>query len=280
MEIKISPEKTKGKLLVVREKGYLFNHLSEIEGGLKGRPVGLFLDFDGTLAPIVETPDQALLSNETRSRLLSLKEETRLVIISGRSLDNLKKLVRIPDIIYVGNHGAEISDGDAVRITHHSPDQQERLLEFLERLKENMGSIAGILIEEKGITASIHFRNVAEKDMGPTFDLFWKTAEDFKDNFRITMGKKVFEIRPLKAWDKGDAAALVLKGFPPETLAIYIGDDRTDEDAFRIFRGQGISISVGQNPNADYYLKTQKEVNLFLEHLVHILKSDQSVRGF
>ena len=257
----------------IKDEGYLFNHLPEIQEGFKGKPVNLFFDYDGTLTPIVETPDQALLSHETRSLLLTLKEIATLAIISGRSLTDLKQMVGIPDIIYVGNHGAEICDGNAVQITHQSSSSQEKLNEFLNRLKEPLSPIPGVLIEGKGITASIHFRKVPVKALGALFDLFWKTAQDFKEDFRITKGKKVLEIRPLTAWNKGDAVLMILKTTAQNSRSIYLGDDTTDEDAYNVLRGEGISISIGRNPRSDYSLKNQAEVNAFLEFLVQILKS-------
>ncbi len=255
------------------DEGYLFNHLPEIQEGFKGKPANLFFDYDGTLTPIVETPDQAILSNETRSLLLTLRESATVAIISGRGLTDLKKMVGIPDIIYVGNHGAEICDGNAVQITHHSSSSQERLAEFLNRLQEALSRIPGVLIEGKGITASIHFRKVPVKEQGALFDLFWKTAQDFEEDFRITKGKKVLEIRPLTAWNKGDAVSLILKTAAPNSRSLYVGDDTTDEDAYKAIPEESISISIGKNSNSNYFLKNQTEVNVLLELLVQVLKS-------
>ncbi|MFH0789882.1 MAG: trehalose-phosphatase, partial [Pseudomonadota bacterium] len=255
-----------------KEEDYLFNHLPRIQETLSGKQVILFLDYDGTLTPIVETPDQAVLSEETRSLLRILKESVKLVIISGRGLADLKRMVDLTDILYVGNHGAEICDRNTVQVTHLPDSNQERLLAFLDLLKEALSSIPGVLVEEKGITASVHFRKVAEDDLGDFYDLFWKTAQGFQEEFRITKGKKVFEIRPLTAWNKGDAVTLIRKTSKSDSHSIYIGDDITDEDAYRVLRGKGISISIGRNPASDYYLKNQNEVNVFLEHLVNIIR--------
>lgn len=255
----------------VKEEDYVFNHLPRIQENLSGNQIIVFLDYDGTLTPIAETPDQAVLSEETRSLLKILKESVKLVIISGRGLEELKRMVALPDILYVGNHGAEICDRNAVQITQLLASNRDLLLAFLGRLKGALSAIPGVLIEEKGITASVHFRKVAEEDIGFFYELFWNTSQGFQDEFRITKGKKVFDIRPLTAWNKGDAVGLILKTSIPERLTIYIGDDTTDEDAYRFLRGKGISISVGPNPVSDFYLKSQQEVNFFLEHLINIV---------
>jgi trehalose 6-phosphate synthase/phosphatase len=256
-----------------KEESYFFHHLPEILVTLQGRPVNLFFDYDGTLVPIAETPEQAVLSQENRYLLMSLKELAKIGIISGRSLKDVKKMVGIPDIIYVGNHGAEICDGSAVRISHYSEADEAKLDEFLNRLRVQLADIPGIFIEEKGITASVHFRKVLEKSLGNLLTLFWETARDYKDRFRIGTGKKVLEIRPLAAWNKGEALSLILKTLPPESCSVYLGDDTTDEDAYRVLGEKGFSVSIGRNPKADYYLKIQPEVTLLLEHLLTILKA-------
>jgi trehalose 6-phosphate synthase/phosphatase len=256
-----------------KEEAYFFNHLPEIVTALQGRPVNLFFDYDGSLAPIAETPEQAKLPPENRALLMALRSSAKIGIISGRSLEDLKTMVGIPDIIYVGNHGAEICDGAAVRISHYSEADEAKLTEFLNRLRVQLADIPGVFIEEKGITASVHFRKVSEKALGNLFTLFWETARDYKDRFRIGTGKKVLEIKPLAAWNKGEALSLILKTLPPENCSVYLGDDTTDEDAYKVLAEKGFSVSIGKNPKADYYLKIQPEVTLLLEHLLTILKA-------
>ncbi|MEW6184859.1 MAG: trehalose-phosphatase, partial [Thermodesulfobacteriota bacterium] len=258
-----------------RDERYLFNRLAELEPQLKDQPLTLFLDYDGTLTPIMDSPDLAVLSPETRALLLRLKDLTKLVIISGRSLAELRAMVDIPDLLYVGNHGAEICDGEAVSITHNPTSDQKLLPEFIMALRQSLTPIPGMLVEEKGITASIHFRQVPLNHLGTFFDLFWKTAETYKDHFRITKGKKVLEIRPLTAWNKGDAVEMILRTSDPGSFSIYVGDDTTDEDAYKVLREKGLSISVGRNPNSDYHLYRQTEIHLFLEQLVILLKKNK-----
>ncbi|OGP65466.1 MAG: hypothetical protein A3K22_03905 [Deltaproteobacteria bacterium RBG_16_42_7] len=82
---------------------------------------------------------------------------------------------------------------------------------------------------------------------------------------RITTGKKVFEIRPHGVWNKGDAVKWIMDKFGKDRIPVYIGDDATDEDAFKAVRGKGIAISIGTNKEADYYLKNQEEIRRFLK---------------
>ncbi|MDI6789504.1 MAG: bifunctional alpha,alpha-trehalose-phosphate synthase (UDP-forming)/trehalose-phosphatase [Thermodesulfobacteriota bacterium] len=247
---------------------YLFDNLDRIPV----KNTFLFLDYDGTLSPIVESPDKAFIPGEIRDILLRLKKHMPIAIISGRALEDIKERVGIEDIIYAGNHGAEIWNGRRQVVRRHSAGDRDRLEELLRRLREDLMPIQGVMVEDKGITASIHFRKVSPKDMGAFFDAFRETVRGYEDTFRITAGKKVFEIRPLKAWNKGKAVSWIMEKFGKRKMPIYVGDDTTDEDAFKAIKGRGVSICVGGNPEADYYLKRQEEVGEFLEQLTGLSK--------
>jgi len=243
---------------------YLFDHLKEISKD----NIFLFLDYDGTITPIVKSPDKAVLSDDMRILIMRLKEKMSVAIISGRCLEDIKRLVNIQDIIYAGNHGAEIWDGSKLVVSPQLGDNKSILEKIIKEMKSTLSSVNGVLIEEKGITASIHYRKVHSRDLGKVFDIFWSIADKYKDLFRITSGKKVFEIRPYGIWNKGDAVKWIIKNFGKDKVPIYIGDDVTDEDAFKMLRGRGIGISVGKSEESDYYLKSQKEVGKFLEWIL------------
>ncbi len=247
---------------------YLFDHRDDLADGIKNKKLFLFLDYDGTLTPIVESPDKAVISGSMRSLIIGLKKYIPVAVISGRSLDDIKKMVGIEDIIYAGNHGAEVWDGEKTIIGHLSPVSDYLLKEFIDKMKTALSDIQGIFIEDKGITASIHFRKVNVKHLSRLFDLFYKIAGDYKDDFRIVAGKKVLEIRPVDVWDKGDAVKWITEEMGAGMTPVYIGDDVTDEDAFCALIGKGISISIGVSPESDYYLKNQGEVNTFLKWLL------------
>ncbi|HDZ88555.1 MAG TPA: trehalose-phosphatase, partial [Nitrospirae bacterium] len=155
-------------------------------------------------------------------------------------------------------------------ISQDSSEINIKLKEILEKLNRGLSHIPGVFIEDKGITASIHFRNVWIKHLGELFSVFWGIIKDYEDIFRITSGKKVFEIRPLNAWNKGDAVNYIMYKFGKAMIPFYIGDDTTDEDAFRAVRGRGISVCVGGSLEADYYLKNQEEIGKFMKFLVEM----------
>jgi trehalose 6-phosphate phosphatase len=142
------------------------------------------------------------------------------------------------------------------------------LQELLDALHAALAPIPGILIEDKGLTASVHFRLVDENRLGDFFHLFNLTTKKYETLFRITSGKKVFEIRPLDAWNKGDAVSWIIGTMGGERIPFYAGDDATDEDAFRVISGSGISVSVGGCQGADFHLKSQDDVSRMLELLL------------
>lgn len=246
---------------------YLFDHIDEIKDRLKGQRIFLFLDYDGTLTPIVESPDKASTPDDISTLIIRLKEHIPIAIISGRSLQDIKDRVGIEDIIYVGNHGAEIWDGKKRVISQESLVNRHLMQEFLDRLKTDLSHIEGVLIEDKGITTSIHFRIMDAKYFGEFFDIFNKIAKGYEEAFKITSGKKVFEIRPLNAWNKGDAVSWIIENAGKSTFPVYIGDDTTDEDAYSVLKNSGLSISIGVSANADYYIQNQGEVKDFLTML-------------
>jgi len=228
----------------------------------------LFFDYDGTLTPLVDTPQTAVLDENIRAMLNSLKSKYQIAIISGRSLADIMGLVDIKDIIYAGNHGAEIWDGKNI-VRGGSEAVDTRLLhEFKEKISAVLTDIDGVIIEDKTITLSIHYRNVKQEEMAKMIANFRNVADSYKDRLRITEGKKVFEVRPLNAWNKGDAVAWILKNFGAGKMPVYIGDDSTDEDAFKAINKTGVSISIGKNIHASCYLESQTAVARFLEWIM------------
>ncbi len=249
---------------------YLFDHIENIQNNLAGKSLLLCLDYVGTLSPIVATPDIAYLGADVQALLLQLKKVVRLAIVSGRQIEDIKGLVGIKDIIYVGNHGAEIWDGEKIAVSQHLSADKLLLNEFQIRLQNALCGLPQILIEDKGATLSVHFRNLKIRELAAFLIVFEETAKDFKDVFRITSGKKVFEVRPKELWNKGDAINWMRKKIAPDDYIIYVGDDTTDEDAFGVIKSTGMPISIGCMPEADYYLKSQGEIKAFLELILLI----------
>ncbi len=192
--------------------------------------VAVLTDIDGVLAPIVPTPDMSEVSGELRELLRSLGGRCRVVAgISGRAAMDALRLVGLEEILYYGNHGFEILRGGQVEIVPEAAPYKEKV-EELERLaREELGPL-GAFIEEKGITASIHYRNVSP-EVGERCKEF-VTHQGERLGLRVTAGRGVVEARPPIRADKGTATRKVVEEYRPQK-ALFIGDDTTDLDAFR-----------------------------------------------
>ncbi len=225
----------------------------------------LFLDFDGTLSPIAPTPEEARFPVHVQKILNKLKKVMPVAIISGRSLEDVRSRVGIPDLVYSGNHGMEIWNGR--EMVRQEAGDISRLEELVEELIRTFRDIPQVIVEHKRLSASLHFRKVPPKKLARVFGRFWEVTRPYDAHFNVSTGKKVLEIRSKEAWNKGDAVTWILEAIAPTRHPVYIGDDVTDEDAFRAIRGKGTSISVGRNPEADYYLENQDQVGKFLEWL-------------
>lgn len=253
-------------ILPVTKRGgkYSLRFGNEISSRLAGMNLFLCLDFDGTLAPIGEKPETVALPECIRSLLTDLRQRHPIAIISGRSLKDLKSRVNLPGLVYCGNHGAEMGDNFDCAGSRHF------LEEFIQVAHETFSSFPGVQVEDKGLTASIHFRRVEPVLLGEFLASFQEISRKFAGRVSVTEGRKVFEIRPPGAVGKGNAVRQLMEGVGKGRLPVYMGDDTSDEDAFRAVRGVGISIAVGGSPEADYYLRNQGEVPEFLKLLARI----------
>jgi trehalose 6-phosphate synthase/phosphatase len=252
----LSPQRKRGSR-------YLFDNVER----LPKKNIFLFLDYDGTLTPIVGTPEKAVLSKEMRSLIIKLNSILPVAIISGRSIHEIVRMVDIQDMIYAGNHGAEIWEGNKLILGKQLSDTKKVLKKVIRQLRNELSVEDGVVVEDKGITASIHYRLVNPRKTGRVFENFWSIVSRYEDIFRITSGKKVLEIRPHGIWNKGDAVKWIWKKFGKGTVPIYVGDDTTDEDAFTAIKGKGLGICIGKNIEADYYLKSQREIRRLLKLL-------------
>ena len=215
---------------------------------LSERPaVALFLDYDGTLTPLVPRPEDATLSDAARATLEQAARTPNLdtVIVSGRALADVRQLVGIAGLTYVGNHGFEI-EGPGISFRH---DRTDRFLAALERAAVDLEAlrIPGARVERKGITLACHVREVPADDRQHAEQAIESVLR--RHRLRVTLGHEVLEARPGIDWHKGRAVLHVLvrrhgADWPSRVRALYVGDDVTDEDAFRSLRGIGRSICV------------------------------------
>ena len=255
---------------------YLFDRWEEVEGALAPGAL-LLLDYDGTLTPIVEKPELAILSPDMKELLKRVSRHYTLGIISGRSLADVKGLVGLEGIYYAGNHGFEISGPGVELIKPEAERVHPILVKLCEELREKLGSIKGAIVEDKGSTASVHYRLVADEEFEHLKNIFEEAIGPHIDSgvVKVTQGKKVFEIRPNVEWDKGKAVLWISGVVDPkgELKPIYVGDDRTDEDAFLALKEKGVTILVSEGlikSNAKYFVKNVNEVKTFLERLINL----------
>jgi len=257
-------------------KRYLFDFLEEVINRVKTfSHILLFLDYDGTLVPICREPSLAKLPLEEKKilRALSRKSWLSVGIISGRSLKEVRKLVGIKGLFYVGNHGFEILFRGRVWVHPELKGFESKLKRVTSELKRYTKGINGILVEGKGVTVSVHYRNLTGKSPGSVFEIISKVLEELYPRiFTITRGKKVYEVRPHINWDKGKAVVKIsqlLGLIKIKPLKIYIGDDQTDEDAFRVLEDDDISIRVGyrKGSKALYFCKGSGEILQFIKEL-------------
>ncbi len=256
---------------------HLLSAWSEVARQLgSARHILLLLDYDGTLTPIAERPELANLSEGTKQLLEALAQQQRLTlaIVSGRALAELKGKVGISNIVYAGNHGLEIEGAGVSFINPAAQESRPLLRQIHGELSQALGAIKGVLLEDKGLTLSVHYRRVAESKIKEVKNIFERVTGDAARLGRIgiTSGKKVYEVRPAVAWDKGKVVEMLM-GKESETLPIYLGDDLTDEDGFRAVEhyGGGISVFVGERDHptlARYFLESPDEVAKFLSLLL------------
>jgi trehalose 6-phosphate phosphatase len=223
--------------------------------GEEPRTVAVLTDIDGTLAPIVPTPDMSEVSEELKDLLSQLSERYLLVAgISGRKTEDALALIGLEDVVYFGNHGFEILRDGEVEVIPEALPYLEKVQE-LEHLAREELVPQGAFVEEKGITASIHYRN-APREVGEECVRFVK-REGERLGLRITVGRGVVEARPPIRADKGTAVRTLVEEYHPQK-AMFIGDDTTDLDAFReleVLREEGalkeilrIGVSSDEGP--------------------------------
>jgi trehalose-phosphatase len=226
----------------------------------------LFSDFDGTLAPIRKDPKKVTLSLQAQKVLRKLACHIPLAIISGRSLAFLKTTIAIPEVILAGNHGLEIEMGRHRFIHPKAVACKKEIKQFARGLKKQFLETTGVLIEEKGLTLTFHYRLVSPSKRKSVCNLFYDYFKTFPHASLLTVrsGKMSLEIRPNIDWEKKDAILWILerykKRFPEQkVIPIYIGDDETDRSALAMIKKIGISIAVGVPISATYFLPSQSK---------------------
>jgi trehalose-phosphatase len=272
-ELEVVSGRDPGATPAVRDLPLALEHAPEIAGLIAGRRPAVFLDYDGTLTPIVERPEDALLPEETRAAVARLAGLLPVAILSGRDLPDVRAMVAVDGIVYAGSHGFDIARADGTR--HQRGREFLGELDGAEReLRPLVELVPGARVERKAFAIAVHFRQVAKERVEEVGEAVRRVAAG-RPRLRTTGGKKILELRPALEWDKGRALlwlAEVLGLDDASVIAVYLGDDETDEDAFRAVRNRGLGVVVrgedDERPTtARYALRDTTEVRAFLELL-------------
>lgn len=234
----------------------------------------LLFDFDGVLSAIAPTPDEAFISKINIALLKRCADRFPTAIITGRTLEDIKKKVGLDGLLYIASHGLEWEE----KGKYHTKPIPKKTIEAInsakQKLKLLVGRYPGMIFENKVFMFGVHYRvmnpRLVNKFKKEVMEIFKPILKNNK--LRLDHDKKTFELRPDVDWDKGDGALFAEEYFNKKAgkklMPIYIGDSTTDEDAFRALNN-GITIRVRPKKGsvARYYFKSRKEVDQFLKWL-------------
>jgi len=246
--------------------------MPEIEPLIRGaRRVLIASDFDGTLCPIATSPAAVRFDPGTTEVLTRLASSQRVAVavITGRALADIRSRVPLK-IALAGNHGLEIA-GPGFSYEHPlASELRSSLLRASDTLRRATGVWAGAWVEDKRLSATLHFRNVELKHHDKLITAARRSFDSRTESFVLRAGNRVLDVIPKLSWNKGRALRYIQERTGPFDITFCFGDDRTDESMFRANRGQ-FSIRVGRktrSSKASYYLDDSKEVAEFLSHMV------------
>jgi trehalose 6-phosphate phosphatase len=259
---------------------YLFDHLDLIKKALRRSPFGLITDVDGTISPTAPTPAQAEVSPLCRRYLSILSEKLALVAaISGRPAVVVKNMLRIDRMVCIGNHGLERWSEGQTKLVVEAKEYPEIIKAAVKELSRLL-TIDGISIEDKGATATIHYRLCPEPELAKA-----KIHAALKDlapakHLRIMEGKMAINLLPPVSINKGTTTLTLIRDYRLRG-GIYLGDEYTDIDAFRAihnvpgdlaFQGFAIGVTSPEMPaglvsEADFSLNGVADVERFLQWL-------------
>jgi alpha,alpha-trehalase len=236
---------------------------------MQTRQPAIFLDYDGTLTPIVSRPELAQLSDAMRATLQRVSAAWPTTIVSGRGRVDVQRLVGIGELHYAGSHGFDIAVAGADGLRFEAdPSIVPAISDAAAELESSTAGIPGILV-------AVHYRLVPEERVADV-ERAVDAAIAARPQLHKQPGKKIFELRPALEWDKGRAVLWLLESLgldPEDVLPIYIGDDTTDEDAFRALEGRGIGILVADVPRptaASHSLQDVEEVRVLLDRIAAV----------
>jgi alpha,alpha-trehalase len=255
-------------------------HGDELARRLAGKKLAVFLDYDGTLTPIVDRPEDAIISDSMREAVRGLAGRCSVCVVSGRDRPVVQELMGVDTLIVAGSHGFDIWSPSGGAFQKEMGGEFTGVLEEAKaRLHAAMDPIEGALVEPKKASVAAHYRLVADEVSHKIKEVVDAILADHPNELKVTPGKMVFEIQPKIDWDKGKAVLYLLKALDldgDDVMPMYMGDDHTDEHAFEALQGRGIGVFVGRADDpevggrttyADYILGSMVEVEQFLNGL-------------
>ena len=264
----------------IEDLPHALNNSEELEQQLSGKKPAVFLDYDGTLTPIVDRPEDAVISDSMRDAVRGLAERCVVCVVSGRDRPVVQELMGLDNLIVAGSHGFDIWSPDDGKIEIEGGEDFESLIEDVKtRVDGELGDVEGASVEPKKASVAVHYRLASEEGRRKIKATVDAILADNPEELKMTPGKMVYEIQPKIDWDKGKAVLHLLKTLDldrDEVEPMYLGDDHTDEHAFEALEGRGIGIfvgdaddpeSAGRTTAADYILHTVDEVETFLDDL-------------
>jgi trehalose 6-phosphate phosphatase len=256
-------------------------HLDRLTGEAAPR-LALFFDYDGTLTPIVRRPEDAVLPQGMRALLGDLARRVPVAVVSGRDLEDVRRMVALDALYYAGSHGFDVAGPGGLAMQHEEARRRLPALDAAEAaLRERLAALAGVWIERKRFAVAVHYREAATGDVARVESAVDAVLRGHAE-LRKKGGKKIFELQPDVPWDKGRAVRWLLERLglgDGAVLPVYIGDDVTDEDAFRALAATGVGIRVGAphgETAAAYHLRDPAELERFARKLVARLEPDPS----
>jgi len=250
---------------------------------LDRKPFAILSDIDGTLAPIVPNPEDARISARARDALLALIDEGVAVgFVTGRALEKARNIVDIPGAYFAGNHGLNIAADGIVE----APEELRPYVGWAQQVIRDACdlNILGVIVEDKGPVVAFHYRMAEEEDAARAAIESAIASSPSARNFRVQQGRKVIELRPPIAIDKGTAVEVLAMQMAAKSV-LTMGDDATDLDMFRGVRDlrergvPGASVSVWSYEvqpvvleSTDYFVRGVEGVEWLLEEIVKALR--------
>ncbi len=267
----------------INDLPHALENAEDLERRLRGKRPAVFLDYDGTLTPIVDRPEDAIISDSMREAVRGLAERCSVCVVSGRDRKVVQELMGLDNLIVAGSHGFDIWTPDEGTIEHDAGSGSDKLIEEVKaRLDREIGPFQGASVEPKRASVAVHYRLVSEEERPKIKQIVDDLLGERPDELKVTPGKMVYEVQPKIEWDKGRAVLYLLETLEldrDDVVPVYLGDDVTDEHAFEALAGTsppgvGIFVGLADDPEtagrttaAGYRLGTMREVERFLDTL-------------